>query len=227
MEFKRDAEVYTSDGKKAGRLDRVVIDPMSKKVSHLVVIRGTLFHHDKVVPVDWVESTSENRIQLHENEEALDGAPDFTEHHFVEASKPQREAPPDEEPHAVYWNPPVGIDWLGYSGHARRLGFFSHGSPRYTTTSQHPLPADAIPLKEGARVISCDDQYVGDVERIFTEPKENLVTHLLISAGLHPAEKKVIPTFWIAGIEEEEVHLAVEADVLRRLEKPADQEAAR
>jgi uncharacterized protein YrrD len=220
MEFKQGAEVYTSDGQKAGHLDRVVIDPMSKEVTNLVVTRGFLFRHDKVIPVDWVESAAENRVQLRETEESLEGAPDFTQRHFADASEPQREGPPDEAPRAVYWNPPVGIDWFGYTGHARRLGFFSHGSPRYTVASQHPLPADAIPLREGDPVISSDDRRVGDVERIYAEPEEGRVTHLVISAGPLPSEKRVIPSFWISRIEEDRVYLAVEADVLRRLKSP-------
>jgi sporulation protein YlmC with PRC-barrel domain len=222
MEFKQGAVIYTNDRQKAGRLDRVVIDPMSKEVTHLVVTRGMLFPHGKVIPADWVESAVENRVQLRESAESLDEAPDFTQRHFAQASEPQREGPPDEAPHAVYWNPPVGIDWFGYTGHARRLGFFGHGSPRYTIATQHPLPADAIPLKEGAPVISSDDRRVGDVERVYAELKEGRVTHLVISTGPRRSDKKVIPSFWISRVEEDQVHLAVEADVLQRLESPEE-----
>jgi uncharacterized protein YrrD len=224
MEFKRGAEVYTSDGQKAGRLDRVVIDPMSKEVTDLVITRGFLFHHDKVVPAVWVASAAEDRVELHESKEALDEALDFTERHFAYSEEPRGDRPAAESPRPLYWNPPIGTDWFGYTGHARRLGFFSHGTPRYTVASGHPLPADAVPLREGSPVISSDDRHVGDVERIYTEPQERRVTHIMISAGPRPNDKRVIPSFWIARVEEDRVRLAVEADVLRRLKSPEEQE---
>jgi len=37
MQFKENAEVVTSSGDKVGRIDRVVIDPKSNELTHLVV----------------------------------------------------------------------------------------------------------------------------------------------------------------------------------------------
>jgi uncharacterized protein YrrD len=223
MEFKQGANVYTSDGQKAGRLDRVVIDPMSKEVTHLVVTRGFLFRHDKVIPTDWVKSAAEDRVELSETEESLEAAPEFTERHFVYAEEPRADRPPAEGPSPLYWYPPVGTDWWGYAGHVRRLGFFSHGTPRYTITSEHPLPADAVPVKEGAPVISSDNRRVGYVERIYAEPEEGRVTHIVVSDGPLLSEKKVIPSFWISRVEQDQVHLAVDVDVLQRLKSPEEQ----
>lgn len=42
MEFKDGANVYTSDGKTAGSLQRVVIQPETKAVTHIVVHKGLL-----------------------------------------------------------------------------------------------------------------------------------------------------------------------------------------
>jgi sporulation protein YlmC with PRC-barrel domain len=64
MQFKENAEVLTSSGEKVGRIDRVVIDPKSKELTHVVVKKGFLFTKDKVVSVDHVETTNEDRILL-------------------------------------------------------------------------------------------------------------------------------------------------------------------
>jgi sporulation protein YlmC with PRC-barrel domain len=46
MQFKENAEVFTSTGEKDGRIDRVVIDPNSNELTHLVVKKGFLFTKD-------------------------------------------------------------------------------------------------------------------------------------------------------------------------------------
>jgi len=40
MQFNENAEVFTSTGEKVGRIDRVVIDPKSDELTHLVVKKG-------------------------------------------------------------------------------------------------------------------------------------------------------------------------------------------
>ena len=64
MQFKENAEVLTSTGDKIGRIDRVVIDPKSNEVTHLVVKKGILFTKDKVVPLEQVEAANGDEIIL-------------------------------------------------------------------------------------------------------------------------------------------------------------------
>ncbi len=42
MQFKRGAEGFTADGRKVGGIDRVVIDPRTREVSHVVIRKGFL-----------------------------------------------------------------------------------------------------------------------------------------------------------------------------------------
>lgn len=51
MQFKQGTHVYTIDGKDVGAIDRVVLDPKTDEVTHVVVRRGWLFSEDKVVPI--------------------------------------------------------------------------------------------------------------------------------------------------------------------------------
>ena len=51
MEFKEGASVVTTDEKVAGHLNRVVIDPETNQVTHIVIQRGLLDKVDLVVEV--------------------------------------------------------------------------------------------------------------------------------------------------------------------------------
>lgn len=47
MQFKDGANVYTADGHTVGSIDRVVIDPRTNEVTHVVVRRRLFFTEDQ------------------------------------------------------------------------------------------------------------------------------------------------------------------------------------
>jgi uncharacterized protein YrrD len=214
MQFKENAEVLTSDGRKLGRIDRVVINPESKEITHLVVKKGLLFTKDKVIPVDQIETATEDDVVLKIGAGDPDEMPDFEEtQHIPVHDVPglRRKAQPGyARPIAWYYARP-GVGWWGLGGYP------DYSKPSYVARIERNIPDDAIPLEEGAKVVSSEGDHVGDIERIFTEPKENRATHLLISQGLLFKEKKLIPTLWVKGILEEKVQLSVEKDFVERL----------
>src|SRR5436309_1374760 len=85
MQFQAGADVLNANDEKVGKVDRVVLDPRSKEVTHLVVRKGALFKTDKVLPVGMVASTDPDRVRLRPDAEALAGLPDFEETHYVAA----------------------------------------------------------------------------------------------------------------------------------------------
>jgi uncharacterized protein YrrD len=72
-------------------------------------------------------------------------------------------------------------------------------------------------LKEGAKVLSEDDQYVGNVEQVLTDPEADRATHFVIAQGLLLKARKLIPIEWVADLGADEVHLAVDAKLLEEL----------
>ena len=58
MEFKEGAVVFSSDDKKVGHIRRVVIDPKTEEVTHLVIEKGFLFVEDRVIPIEEVQAQS-------------------------------------------------------------------------------------------------------------------------------------------------------------------------
>jgi len=142
----------------------------------------------------------------------FDELPAFEERHFVELT--QADMPPNGSPTyqyapAYYWYPPSG--YIGYP----RFGAEYYGWPPVAITRN--IPANTIPLKEGADVVSSDEKHVGDVERIFVDSVSHRATHFLVSQGLFLKEQKLIPVHWIRSVEEDKVQLSVPSQLLERL----------
>jgi uncharacterized protein YrrD len=204
MEFKQGAEVVSSEGETIGALRRVMLDPRTKKVAFLVVERGFFFSEDKVVPLDFVEKVTEDRVLLHESKQNLKELNTFEETHFVPLD-PEGE----NVVQAYYWYPPLsGANMGGYS---------LFPQPVYIEKTERNIPENYVALREGARVIAVDGDHVGNIERIITDTRTNRATHLVISSGLLSREKKLIPAHWLGDVSDDEVHLSVESTFLDRL----------
>lgn len=212
MEFKEGTHVFTASGEDVGEINRFVLDPTTKEVTHIVVQKGWLFSEDKVVPVKMVSSATDEKVVLEKNVTDLEDLPPFEETHFVELNEAETktgEYPTYQYAPAYYWYPPSG--YIGYPAYG--LGYYSW--PPVETTRH--IPEDTVPLEEGSDVISADDEHVGDVERIFVDPDSNKTTHFLISQGLLFKDRKLVPVNWVKSVEEDKVHLAVSAQLLERL----------
>ena len=154
MQFKKDADVRASDGSKIGTVDRVVVEPGSREITHLVVKKGILFTKDKVMPVDQVASATEEEVLVKPGAENPDELPDFEESYYIHMSDPrirQKLNTQHVSPVAWYHGYPGGIWWAGlgaYPGYAR--------SP-YVRATQKNVPPDTVPLEEGAKVMDQGD----------------------------------------------------------------------
>lgn len=83
MQFKKDAPVYTADGQQVGAIDRVVLDPQTNDVSHIVIRQGWLFAEDKVLPIALVDTANAERIQLRRAVKNLDALPRFEDVYYI------------------------------------------------------------------------------------------------------------------------------------------------
>ena len=212
MELKEGTSVFTSSGDEVGKINCFVMDPATNEVTHIVVQKGWLLPEDKVVPIAMIDTAMEERVVLNQKIEDLDQLPPFEETHFVELTDEDlhpTDSPTSRYAPAYYWYPPAA--YVGYPG----FGPGYYGWPPVETTRN--IPADTIPLKEGADVISSDGKHVGDVERLFVDAESKRATHFLISEGLLFKERKLIPAHWIRSVAEDKVNLAVPSRLLERL----------
>lgn len=207
MQFKENAHVFTAGGQDVGKIKRVVVDPESKELTHLVVQKGFLFADDKVIPLDEIETATEEKVVLKEGREDPDKFPDFEESHYVAADERRKSAHPDAEdsdPLAWYYPLPGGAWW------STRMGTYpGYQSPPYVRKTKLNIPEGTVPLEEGSKVFSVEGEHVGNVERVYADESEQRVTHLLVSKGLISKSYKLIPSMWVASVSEDAVRLSV------------------
>jgi uncharacterized protein YrrD len=211
MKLKEDAKVVTADGQTVGHVDRVVMDPRTKEVTHVVVRKGWLFTEDKVVPIDLITGVVDDQVQLREGAGDLERLPDYEETTYIPLDEVERSRVPAESyPPPLYWYPPYPAAGWGAYG-------FGYGGPQYVARTKENVPEGTVALAEGAKVISADDQHVGNVEQVLTDPQADRATHLVISEGLLLKTRRLIPTTWISDLGRDEVRLAVGAQLIQEL----------
>lgn len=208
MQFKKEASVYTSDGKDIGRVERVVLNPRTKEVTHIIVQKGFLFTEDKVIPLDMIASANSDRVELLFEEKQLENLPPFEETHYTPLTDEESlgAAYPGDMALPLYWYPP-SAGWTGYAA----------VPPPYKAETEQNIPEDTVAVKEGASVISSDGKHVGNIEELFADTVSGRVTAFIVSQGLLLKERKSIPMMWVHNVIEDEVHLTVSSTMIENL----------
>jgi uncharacterized protein YrrD len=210
-ETKKGADVFSSVGEKIGSIDRVVINPETKEVSHLVVEKGFLFNTNKVIPIEYVDLEFEDRFTLEKNAEELEVLPSYDPNTYINLD---RSAYPEEEQKidTSYWYPPIDYAWWINAGGTPGL----YPKPRFVK-AEDVIPHETVALKEGARVVSKDGEHIGNVEQVIVETAEDIATHIVVSEGFFLKERKLVPTTWITHVDEDQVTLSVWSDTFDNL----------
>jgi uncharacterized protein YrrD len=209
MHLIKGADVYSAQGDNLGTLNRVILDPNTREVTHLVVEKGLLFNTNKIIPIHQVNPQNEEKIILTSSEQDLKGFQDFEEDHFV--SLDETDHPATGVDYSFWYPPPNYATWQ--TGGQMVMS----SVPTYAIRTTQNIPEGTVALDEGARVESADHKQVGSIDQLIVDPKNNHVTHLVISAGLLFKERKLIPVNWIATIGQQDVHLSVNARTLEKL----------
>lgn len=205
MHFKKNCDVVTHDKKNiVGHIDRVVIDPATDEVSHLVVKKGFLFTEDKVVPVTDIETTSEKTTLLKKTAEPED-YPEFDETQYIPNGGVEdfNRRQTDEARQLLWYHAVVKAPYL------KSLPYRSDHKPLYYKKTHRNIPDDAVPLEEGADVRDAVGKHLGTIEDIYAEPETFTITHLLVTTGMIKKDRKFVPVNWIKDIVEEAVHLHI------------------
>jgi sporulation protein YlmC with PRC-barrel domain len=191
MEFNQAASIYASDGKKAGSLYRVVVDPKTMEVTHIVIQKGLLVKEDKVIPVQEVTAASQDEVILRCTIDALKEMPALEIEKYETLSE----------------SPGVVPNYQTLEG-----GFHADPVHEYEliTETKRTIPDDLIALKVGAEVVSTDDQPVGKVASVLTEPFTGKITCLIVAQGVFNQTWKAIPIRWVNKLDEDKVRLSAE-----------------
>ena len=155
MQFQKNAHVLASNAQEVGSLDRVVINPETKVITHIVVRMGALFNRaDKIVPIDMVTDTTEDLVVLNADANTVEAMPPFEEKQVTSEVRIVEEVPTDEDQPVLLSESPA------------ILLFTPDSAEPYTTETVQNIPEGTVAMKEGAKVISADGQHIGNVWRL-------------------------------------------------------------
>ncbi len=207
MEFREGATVRAASGETVGNIDKIVIDPTNRNVTHLVVGKGFL-HRDSLVPVaDVAETPTEETVVL----------------------RPGARPEDYEEFEGVRYSAEPG----GRPGVSAFEVYPITGVPPMYPGAVPPVPTPAEPPAEtpgraqehiveaDMPVLSEDGRKVGKVEEVVTRDDGSIDSIVAKSGMLWFTRRWVIPVGWIREIRPTEVRLSVTKDqVLATAEQP-------
>ncbi len=191
-EFTIGAEVSCSDGD-CGQVRRVVVDPVARAVTHLVVEPKHRLGLGRLVPLDLVDATA-GRIRLSctmADFEQLDSA---EETQFIPGSSGYAAQGPEQ---VVSW-PYYGL--AGGPGMAGGMGAEMAGVSQTVTYDKVPL--GEVEVRHGEPVHATDGD-IGRVQGLVIDPADHHVTHVLLQEGHLWGRKEVaIPITAVTNVED-------------------------
>lgn len=194
LEITEHTKVFTAHDEYVGRVDRIVIDPITRMVSHIVVHKGVLLPEDKVIPVEGIATATEERINL-ERGNHLGDFPSFIERHYVSLDETNLD---DDEQEGTVTTPFV---WYGPYGIASSM---YESSMRLVT--ERNIPERAVALERGALVCALGRLEIGRLDEVITT-EAGLATHIVVTVSDPSLDRKAIPMHWVDDISENEIHL--------------------
>ena len=200
-----------------GEVADVVVDPVKRRVTHLVV--QPAHHHERarLVPVDAVVPTDADHVVLSWSIQQVQAAAAVQETDFFsDGIWPEAEGDGDGGVgRALAWPyfPYGGLGMGGY-GYPYRYGWGNGSAPAQVTTTYDRIPEGTVEIRRASEVFSSDGHVVGHVDGFLVDPAEQ-ITHLVLAHGHLWAHREItIPITDVARAESDTVQLRVTRDAV-------------
>jgi sporulation protein YlmC with PRC-barrel domain len=190
MDIPVNAKVECADGR-CGESTYLILNPVTRKVTHVVVQEKDLPHIERLVPISLVEDSTPQLIRLRCTSDELRGLENFVETHFISA------------------DPAYITSW--YSGYEEPM-LWPYVLPGSITMpiEDERIPPGELAVARGAEVHATDG-HVGRVDEFLVDPESGHITHLVLREGHLWGQKDVtIPVSKIKRIEEDDVYLDID-----------------
>ena len=185
MEIPLNVDVTCDDGL-CGRSTYVVVNPLNRQVTHVVVREAWFPHTEYIVPLAWVTASNADGIRLNCARGDLVTQDPFLDVEYVRGDLPEYDYEDDQ---VVMW--PYALS--------------DEDAP--TSFMVQHLPPNALALRRGAHVIAADGQ-VGRLDEFVIDPESGRISHLVLREGHLWGQRDVtIPVSEIAAVEEQQVRL--------------------
>jgi len=200
-------EVTCSDGV-CGDLRCVVIDPVGRVLTHLVVEPKHRQGMARLVPIDLVDATVEE-IRLRCSRAEFDALEHAEEAHFLLEADEQMGYGAGQ---AVAW-PYYGLG--GGMGGMGKGGMGIANTPQVVIDDR--VPAGEVEVRRGDHVHATDGK-IGRVQGLVIDPKDHHVTHVLLEKGHLWGKKEIaIPIGAVKDVAADGVRLKLTRDEVRDL----------
>jgi sporulation protein YlmC with PRC-barrel domain len=158
-QFTIGAEVSCTDGA-CGRLSRVVVDPVTRVVTHLIVEQRRGHASARLVPLDLVDSAADE-IRLNRTSAEFGRLDSAEETRFIADCM---DVPNYRPTDVVFW---PHYSYRGARGHL---------------VTSDTIPVGEVEVQRGEHVHATDG-HVGQVEGLVIDPDSHRVTHVLLQEG--------------------------------------------
>jgi sporulation protein YlmC with PRC-barrel domain len=205
-EFTIGSEVACSDGV-CGELSRVVVDPVARALTHLVVEPRNRPGAGRLVPIELVDSTAEE-IQLRCAMSEFEALEDAEETRFLPGASGEWGYGQGQMLSLPYYG--LGMGGMGMGG----MGMGIDAGPQSVTYDR--VPAGEVEVRRGEHVHAADGP-IGQVQGLVIDPADHHVTHVLLDEGHLWGKKRVaIPISAVTDVKDG-VRLNLTKDQVRDL----------
>jgi len=180
------ADVSCSDGA-CGKVSRVVVDPVARTVTHLVVEPGHWHGPGRLVPLGLADATA-GEIRLRCTLADFGELDPAEETQFLPGTPGYPGYDPEQVLSLPYYSPGMGAG----------LG----GAYVPQTVTYDAVPLDEVEVRRGEHVHATDG-HIGKVQGLVIDPNSHRVTHVLLQEGHLWGRKEVaIPIGAVTGVDD-------------------------
>jgi sporulation protein YlmC with PRC-barrel domain len=201
MEIPLDTQVECTDGI-CGRSEYVLINPVIKKITHLVVKEDAAPNTEYLVPIESVAKTIADTILLRCSKTEFKKMKPFMKTEFIEENAPRE----DLGGYGIF-----GMGTLYY------LPYTVSDTKVIESINTQQIPLGELAIHRGTQIEAADG-YVGKVDEFVVDAKTSQITHLVMREG-HLWGKKdvIIPVYAISKSSREVVHLNLDKHQIESL----------
>ena len=224
-EYEIGAQAYCQDGE-CGELARVVIDPIKRAITHLVVEPHNGREIGRLVPVDLVETATEKELHLSCTREKFEALEEAEETKFISAPNGQWGYGQNQMLLMPFFG--MGMGGLGMGGMGMggmgmgglgmgglgMGGMGMGGMVMGRAASQQAVTHDKVPpgeveVRRGQRVHASDGP-IGHVRGLVVDPTDHQVSHVLLEEGHLWGKKEVsIPITAVTRVDDDGVQVSL------------------
>lgn len=184
-----------------GKLDALIVDPTTRRVTHLVVQRHRLGAR-VLVPEEFVVESTPDQVTVRLDDDELERCERFDEPSF---DRPEPGFLAEElalEPGSYFLEPYVSpIDGWVLAGYER-------------------IPKGEVSIRRGDEVVAADGSKLGRVDELLVDPADGHITHIVLRQGhVFRHDDDVVVPVGSARFEEGRVVLDLDAAAVEALPK--------